>query len=65
MVVAGFVAPYLLDTTTRFAEAAAGLPGTRLATLIADGMVIVRHPELPFATQMARRFAAELRLYAS
>ena len=26
MVVAGFVAPYLLDTTTRFAEAAASLP---------------------------------------
>ena len=27
MVVAGFVAPYLLDTTTRFVEAAAALPG--------------------------------------
>ena len=26
MVVAGFVAPYLLDTTTRFVEAAADLP---------------------------------------
>jgi hypothetical protein len=35
------------------------------ATLIADGMVIVRHPELPCATQMAERFAADLRLYAS
>jgi hypothetical protein len=28
MVTAGFVAPYLLDTTTRFVEAAARLPGT-------------------------------------
>jgi formate-dependent phosphoribosylglycinamide formyltransferase (GAR transformylase) len=35
------------------------------ATLIADGMVIVRHPELPFAMEMAQRFAADLRLYAS
>jgi biotin carboxylase len=35
------------------------------ATLIADGMVIVRHPELPQAMEMARRFAADLRLYAA
>jgi hypothetical protein len=35
------------------------------ATLIADGMVIVRHPELPQALMMARRFASDLRLYAS
>ncbi len=35
------------------------------ATLIADGMVIVRHPELPQATEMARRFAADLHLFAS
>jgi biotin carboxylase len=34
------------------------------ATLIADGMVIVRHPELPVAMEMAQRFAADLRLYA-
>jgi hypothetical protein len=34
------------------------------ATLIADGMVIVRHPELPYAMEMAQRFAADLRLYA-
>jgi biotin carboxylase len=34
------------------------------ATLIADGMVIVRHPELSFAMEMAQRFAADLRLYA-
>ena len=35
------------------------------ATLIADGMVIVRHPELSVATLIAERFAADLRLYAS
>ena len=34
------------------------------ATLIADGMVIVRHPELPQAMEMAQRFAAELHLFA-
>src|SRR5580704_17727847 len=36
MVVAGFVAPYLLDATTRFVEAAAGLPGTELAVITCD-----------------------------
>jgi biotin carboxylase len=35
------------------------------ATLIADGMVIVRHPDLPQATEMAHRFAADLHLFAS
>jgi formate-dependent phosphoribosylglycinamide formyltransferase (GAR transformylase) len=35
------------------------------ATLIADGMVIVRHPELPQTLEMARRFAADLQLYAA
>ncbi|MGH3259861.1 MAG: ATP-grasp domain-containing protein [Streptosporangiaceae bacterium] len=35
------------------------------ATLIADGMVIVRHPDLPQALDMARRFASDLHLYAS
>ena len=34
------------------------------ATTIGDGMVIVRHPELPQALEMAQRFAAELRLFA-
>jgi biotin carboxylase len=34
------------------------------ATLIADGMVIVRHPDLTFVTQMAQSFAADLHLYA-
>jgi biotin carboxylase len=35
------------------------------ATLIADGMVIVRHPELAETLEMAQRFAAELQLFAS
>jgi formate-dependent phosphoribosylglycinamide formyltransferase (GAR transformylase) len=35
------------------------------ATLIADGMVIVRHPELPQTLEMAQRFAADLQLYAA
>jgi biotin carboxylase len=34
------------------------------ATLIADGMVIVRHPDLDLTLEMARRFAAELHLFA-
>ncbi|MBV9204654.1 MAG: ATP-grasp domain-containing protein [Actinobacteria bacterium] len=34
------------------------------ATTIADGMVIVRHPDLPAALEIARRFAAELHLHA-
>jgi len=34
------------------------------ATTIADGMVIVRHPELPKAMEIAQRFAAELQLFA-
>jgi ATP-grasp domain len=36
MVVAGFVAPYLLDTTTRFVEAAATLPDTKLALITSE-----------------------------
>jgi biotin carboxylase len=35
------------------------------ATLIADGMVIIRHRELPMALEIAQRFAADLRLYAA
>ena len=35
------------------------------ATLIADGMVIIRHPDLAPALEIAQRFAAELHLYAS
>ncbi len=34
------------------------------ATTISDGMVIIRHPELPQALEIARRFAADLHLYA-
>jgi hypothetical protein len=36
MVVAGFVAPYLLDTTTRFVEAAACLPGVQMAVITCE-----------------------------
>jgi Carbamoyl-phosphate synthase L chain, ATP binding domain len=36
MMVAGFVAPYLLDTTTRFAAAAASLPDVRLALITCE-----------------------------
>jgi hypothetical protein len=36
MVTAGFVAPYLLDTTARFVEAAAALPDTRLALVTCE-----------------------------
>ncbi len=35
-----------------------------LATLISDGMVIVRHPDLPTTLQMADRIGTDLRLYA-
>ena len=33
-------------------------------TTVADGMVIVRHPELPKALEIAHRFAASLHLFA-
>jgi hypothetical protein len=36
MVVAGFVAPYLLDTTTRFVRAAATLPDVRLGLITCE-----------------------------
>jgi hypothetical protein len=36
MVVAAFVAPYLLDTTTRFVEAAARLPDVQLALITSE-----------------------------
>jgi biotin carboxylase len=36
-----------------------------LQTLISDGFVIVRHPELTACTEIADRFASELQLYAS
>jgi biotin carboxylase len=34
------------------------------ATTVSDGMVIVRHPELPQAMEIAQRFASELHLFA-
>ena len=36
-----------------------------LQTLISDGFVIVRHPELSACTEIADRFASELQLYAN
>ena len=36
-----------------------------LQTLISDGIVIVRHPELVACTEIADRFASELQLYAN
>ncbi len=35
------------------------------ATLIADGMLIVRHPELDVTLDVANRFARELHLRAA
>jgi hypothetical protein len=35
------------------------------ATLLSDGMIIVRHPELNSLIEMADRFARDLRMYAS
>ncbi len=35
------------------------------ATLIGDGMVIIRHPDLAEASVIAQRFATDLRLYAA
>jgi len=34
------------------------------ATLISDGMIIVRHPDLPTTIQLSERFATDLQLYA-
>jgi hypothetical protein len=55
MVVAGFVAPYLLDTTTRFVEAAARLPGVRLA-------VITCEPEDRLPPQLRETLAGHWRI---
>jgi formate-dependent phosphoribosylglycinamide formyltransferase (GAR transformylase) len=35
------------------------------AVLISDGMIVVRHPELPRVIEMTERFAADLHMYAS
>jgi hypothetical protein len=55
MVVAAFVAPYLLDTTTRFAEAAARLPGTELALVTCE-------PEDRVPAQLRRSLAGHWRI---
>jgi hypothetical protein len=55
MVVAGFVAPYLLDTTTRFVDAAARLPGVRLA-------VITCEPEDRLPAQLRETLAGHWRI---
>ena len=34
------------------------------ATLISDGMIMVRHPELQPVIEMTERFASELQMYA-
>ena len=55
MVVAAFVAPYLLDATTRFVEAAAKLPGVELA-------VVTCEPEDRVPADLRRRLAAHWRI---
>jgi hypothetical protein len=35
------------------------------ATLISDGMIIVRHPELQPVIEMTERFASDMQMYAS
>ena len=55
MVVAGFVAPYLLDTTTRFVEAAASLPDVQLALITAE-------PEVRLSPGLRRRLAGHWRI---
>jgi hypothetical protein len=56
MVVAAFVAPYLLDATSRFVEAAARLPGVELA-------VVTCEPEDHVPAELRRRLAAYWRIY--
>jgi len=55
MAVAAFVAPYLLDATTRFVAAAAGLPGTELALITCE-------PEERVPPGLRGRLAAHWRL---
>jgi hypothetical protein len=55
MVVAAFVAPYLLDATTRFVEAAARLPGTELALVTCE-------PEDHVPAELRRSLAAHWRI---
>ena len=55
MVVAAFVAPYLLDATTRFVQAAARLPDTELALVTCE-------PEDHVPAGLRRRLAAHWRI---
>ncbi len=55
MVTAGFVAPYLLDTTTRFVEAAARLPDTRMALITCE-------PEDRLPPQLRQHLAGHWRI---
>jgi hypothetical protein len=55
MVVAAFIAPYLLDATTRFATAAAQLPGVELALITGEPADQVPRP-------LARSLAAHWRV---
>jgi D-alanine-D-alanine ligase-like ATP-grasp enzyme len=55
MAVAAFVAPYLLDATMRFVEAAARLPGTELALVTCE-------PEDSLPSELRRGLAAHWRI---
>ena len=55
MPVAAFVAPYLLDATTRFVEAAARLPGVELALVTCE-------PEDNLPSELRRSLAAHWRI---
>ena len=55
MVVVAFVAPYLLDATTLFVEAAARLPGVELAMVTCE-------PEERTPSELQRRLAAHWRI---
>src|SRR6516225_3726422 len=55
MMLVGFVAPYLLDATTRFAEATAGLPGVDLALITCE-------PADRLPEQFRHRLAAHWRI---
>ena len=55
MVTAGFVAPYLLDTTTRFVEAAARLPDVRMALITCE-------PEDRLPPQLRQHLAGHWRI---
>ena len=55
MVVAAFVAPYLLDATTRFVQAAARMPDTKLALVTCE-------PEDNMPSELRRSLAAHWRI---